>query len=152
MGTAPDRDGTDMEVFVKESNAFMKQLQEESDRGAALAGVAFLDELLARLFKAKMLDNKVSRELLDGFGPLATFSARIKVGYCLGWIGRETFRELNLLREIRNQFAHAHEPVTFADETVAGRCRALSLQKAILPGRLARARDQFLFSAAMLAT
>jgi len=31
-----------------------------------------------------------------------TMSARIKVAYCLGWLGAETLHDLNLLRDTRD--------------------------------------------------
>jgi len=68
------------------------ELNKESDRGAVLVGVAYLDELLTRLFRKKMLlSKKLSEELLEGFGPLSGLSARTKVAYALGWIGPETY-------------------------------------------------------------
>jgi len=152
MQDAQSFDVSKMKAFADEANVFSKQLMGESDRGAALVGAAYLDELLARLFKAKLFDQKISEELLSGYGPLSSFSARINMAYCLGWIGPETYRDLNLLRKIRNEFAHAHAPVTFAHPGVLSRCDELELPKrAIHPGRLAKTRDKFLFAALMLA-
>jgi len=75
-----------LKEFTAEAHIFMKQLLEESDRGAAVVGVAFLDELLGRLLKSRMLDGKTTEDLFEGSSPLATFSARINVAYCLGCI------------------------------------------------------------------
>ena len=72
MARTPDFDFSRVKEFTDEANVFMKQFMEESDRGAALVGVAYLNELLTQLFKAKMLlTDKLSRELFQGFGPLA---------------------------------------------------------------------------------
>jgi DNA-binding MltR family transcriptional regulator len=151
MVEAQDFDLSDLKAFADEANAFQKQLMEESDRGAALVGAAYLDEMLIRLFRVKMrLTKKLDKELLEGFGPLSTMSSRTKIAYCLGWIGVETFRDLNLLRDIRNDFAHAHKPLTFSNATVQARCRELCIPKALLPGRLRKARDNFLLTATML--
>jgi DNA-binding MltR family transcriptional regulator len=149
MSNSQEFDVSKLKVFADEANVFMKQLMEESDRGAALAGIAYLDELLGRLFKAQMLTEKVSEELFGRFGPLSSFSSRIDVAYCLGWIGPETYRDLNLLRKIRNDFAHAHEPVTFSDAAVQSRCSELQIPKGF--GYRLKPRDQFLFAASMLA-
>ncbi len=55
--------------FTGEAQVFMKQLMEETDRGAALVGVAYLDKLLERLFEGKMrLTKDLSKELFRGFG------------------------------------------------------------------------------------
>ena len=136
--------------FSDEANVFLKQLMKESDRGAALVGFAYVDTLLTRLFKAKMLPEKLTEELFEGFGPLATMAARIKVAYCLGWIGPETHHDLNLLRKVRNEFAHAHAPVTFSDASVQARCRELSAPKSVYSNWEFQARDQFLITAMVL--
>lgn len=149
MADSQEFDVSELKAFADEANVFMKQLMEESDRGAALVGVAYLDELLVRLFKARMLTENASEELFGRFGPLSSFSSRIDVAYCLGWIGPETYRDLNLLRKIRNEFAHAHGPVTFADKTVKARCSELQIPKGL--NFRVRPRDQFLFAASILA-
>jgi DNA-binding MltR family transcriptional regulator len=148
--TQPGFDLSGMNQFVDEANVINQQLRDETDRGAALVGVAFLDELLGRLLKSRMLDGKTSEDLFEGSNPLASFSARIDVAYCLGWIGPETYHELHLMRRIRNDFAHVHTPVTFSSDAIQNRCRALQIPQAILPARLPRARDRFLFSVSML--
>jgi hypothetical protein len=99
MSDPQEFDLSDVQASADEANAFMNQLVGESDRGAALVGIAYLDELLARLFRARMLTEKTSEGLLEGFAPLSTFSSRIDVAYCLGWIGPETYRDLHLLRK-----------------------------------------------------
>jgi hypothetical protein len=149
MPDSQEFDVSDVQAFADEANAFIKQLVGESDRGAALVGIAYLDDLLAGLFRAHMLTKKVSEGLLEGFAPLSTFSSRIDVAYCLGWIGPETYRDLHLLRKVRNEFAHAHEPVTFSSAKVQARCRELQVPR-VLSHRV-RSRDQFHFTAVMLA-
>jgi len=151
MEKADDFDRSKLKAFVHEANVAISQLMKESDRGAVLVGVAYLDDLLIRLFKAKMrLTKTLSKDLFDSSGPLSTLSSRIKVAYCLGWIGPETFRDLDLLRKIRNDFAHLHKPITFEDPSVQSRCRELEMPKGFLPARLSRAKDQFIGTVSML--
>jgi hypothetical protein len=149
MSDPQEFDLSDVQASADEANAFMNQLVGESDRGAALVGIAYLDELLARLFRARMLTEKTSEGLLEGFAPLSTFSSRIDVAYCLGWIGPETYRDLHLLRKVRNDFAHTHEPVTFSSAKIQARCRELGTP-GVLPNGV-RTRDRFHFAAVMLA-
>src|SRR5437660_221811 len=47
----PSPDFSKLSQFNRDGIAFGKQLEQESDRGAALTGLAFLDELLKRLFE-----------------------------------------------------------------------------------------------------
>jgi DNA-binding MltR family transcriptional regulator len=49
-------------------------------------------------------------------GPLSEFSARIKVGFAMYLFGRETRDDLEIIRRIRNLFAHQSTVLTFATE------------------------------------
>ena len=60
-------------------------LGEESDRGCVLSAAAFLDNELGKLLKSVLVqDDKLSKVLFEGYGPLATFSARIDLAYIKG--------------------------------------------------------------------
>jgi DNA-binding MltR family transcriptional regulator len=143
-----DLDGSKSKAFADGANIAINQLMKESNRGAVLVGVAYLDDLLIRLFKARLrLTETLSEDLFESSGPLFTLSSRIKVAYSLGWIGPETFRDLNLLRKIRNDFAHLHIPITFEDPSVQSRCRELEMPKGFGPeppaGALSMKRPKF---------
>src|SRR5262249_31340265 len=53
--------------------------------------------------------------LLKYSGPLASFSARIDVGFAIGLYGDETKSDLHILRKVRNDFAHELMPKTFIE-------------------------------------
>jgi DNA-binding MltR family transcriptional regulator len=94
---------------------FLDELEAQTDRGSALVAAAFLDDILEGTLRAHFLDApKQVGELLDG--PLSSFAARTKLAYCMGLIGRTIFDDLNVIREIRNDFAHHHEPISFEDQ------------------------------------
>lgn len=109
----------DLEYFSK----FLKEFQDETDRGAALVGAALLDEQLLALLKSHFLKKKQSIELLEGgTAPLGTFSARIKASYCLGLITDLEHKELQLIRKIRNEFAHHVHGLGFEDDAITTLC------------------------------
>ena len=55
------------QAFLDEANIFLEQLSSESDRGAVLAGVSYIEELLLRLFQAKLLlTKKLGGYLFEG--------------------------------------------------------------------------------------
>lgn len=109
----------DLEYF----SGFLKEFQAETDRGAALVGAALLDKQLHDLLRSHLLDKKESLELLEGgSAPLGTFSARIKASYCLGLITDLEHRELQLIRKVRNEFAHQTHGLTFQNEKIASLC------------------------------
>jgi hypothetical protein len=149
MGTSPDF--SDLSEFTREGLSFGEQLEQESDRGAALVGLAFLDVMLKRLFELKLLDGTIAEKLLSYPGPLSTTAARSDVAYALGWIGAKTYRDLVTLRKIRNKFAHAHEPVKFTDSAVEALCAKLELGKTANTGPIATPREQFMWASGRIA-
>lgn len=116
-----------IEELQKEVKVFREGLTAESDRGCALYATAYLDKALSDLLYVSVVyePKKVDKDLFDFNSPLGTFSSRIKMAYYLGKISKEARRDLDLLRDIRNKFAHHPSVVSFDDESVANKCREL---------------------------
>lgn len=84
-----------------------RELQSGSDRAVAVVGGALIDEIMRRvLMQTLRADDKVQKDVLDGNGPMSTFSARINMSYLLGLYGKEVHHDLHILRKVRNEFAH----------------------------------------------
>ena len=62
-------------------------------------------------------------------GPLSTFSAKIKAAYAMGVIPRSARDELDMIRHIRNAFAHSWEQIGFSTKAVAIACDQLRIPK-----------------------
>lgn len=106
---------------------FRRELTNETDRGVALYAAAHLDERLAKLLRAFLVqDEAVAEPLFKGIGAFASFSARIDTAYLLGLVPASVRRELHLVRKIRNGFAHEAKPLRFSDDPIAARCRELT--------------------------
>jgi DNA-binding MltR family transcriptional regulator len=93
-------------------------LSRESDRGLILVSASYLDEALERLLRARFLiEHKKSKSMIDPlfntFGPLSTFSAKIKVSYAIDLIEKWVYRDFEILRKLRNEFAHSIGPAVF---------------------------------------
>src|ERR1700730_6663198 len=87
--------------------AFLDDFNKETERGAALAAAAFLDALLERVLAAFLIPNNSGINLTNGFNaPLGTFSARIAACHAMGLISEREFKEYELIRKVRNEFAH----------------------------------------------
>jgi len=101
---------------------FAADLQKESDRGPAIVGSAFLDDLLSELVARHLLDDKQAADelLTSPLSPLGSFYARILAAYCLGLVTSDERNDLTIIRKIRNEFAHGPPGLTFADETISG--------------------------------
>jgi hypothetical protein len=54
------------------------------------------------------------------YSPLATFSGVIQLGYAYGLIAADDYRDLNLIRKIRNEAAHCDCEFSFGDPRARG--------------------------------
>lgn len=105
---------------------FLAEFQKESDRGAALVGAALLDARLERILRAHFVEGKSAKELLEGGNaPLASFSARIKCCHALGLITSHEKNDIDLIRAIRNEFAHQEHGLSFEGTKIKSLCSSL---------------------------
>jgi hypothetical protein len=111
---------------IKDWQGFGKEFLTESDRAAAVLGAAWLDVRLRRRMEQLLVDDrKAMAPLFTGLGALSTFGARIRVAYGLGIVSKASFNDLQLVKTIRNRFAHDLHGLSFADEAIANLCRQL---------------------------
>lgn len=112
---------------VRKINAFRKALTSESDRGCALFAAAYLDVSLSDLLYVSLVESKkIETDLFKGTAPLSNFSSRIKLAYYIGLISKSTRRDLDTIRDIRNDFAHKVETISFQTQSIRDRCKNLS--------------------------
>ncbi|KTD88157.1 hypothetical protein [Paenibacillus etheri] len=123
---------------------FIGYFQKETDRGAALIGAAMVESKLEYLLKETLVDNFSKAELFNGpNSPLGTFSSKIKLCHALGFITDKEAREANMIRKVRNEFAHNLEELSFSSQPVSNYC--LQLQ-ANTPGDIKKEKNyRFLF-------
>lgn len=115
-----------IENFNKSRNRFEELFTEmfaESDRGCILIGASVLDDVLCaalkkRLGRTEHASKQAMEPLFAGMGPLSSFSARIKLAYCLGLVGQWEFEDLERIRKIRNKAAHEYTAKTFTDNEI----------------------------------
>lgn len=97
--------------------------EEESDRSAAILTASFIDDLLSEMLQAFLIEDKEVKNLFKGYSPLSSFSARIDVAYALGLITAEMKADLNVIRKIRNHFAHHWDNTGFEIAPVSDFCQ-----------------------------
>ena len=120
------------ETDIQEFSKFLSEFQGETDRGAALVGAALIDIRLSETLRAFMVSPKAAGVLLDGgTAPLGTFSSRIKATFAVGLIDAHERAECDLIRKVRNEFAHQPHGITFADPKIEALCDRLQSD---LPG------------------
>ena len=127
MATNDDRN---WDVF----NQFVNEFKNESDRAAVILGAAKLDALLFQILDRHFKPSLASTdELLDGDSPLSTFSAKIHICYRLGLISADFAKTLNVIRKLRNAFAHEVSGASLASGPQADRLNSLLLPWRPLP-------------------
>ncbi len=111
---------------INDFSLYLEELRKESDRGLPLVGVALIDEKLKQTLKAFFVEGKISEKLLSGYSsPLETFSSRIDTCYALGLLDEFEYQEINLIRKVRNEFAHAKHGISFKTKKIKGLCSSL---------------------------
>jgi mannitol operon repressor len=107
------------EPEMNELSEFLYEFNKESDRGATLNVAAVLDDWLQNILEAFFVDNKSAKDLIGGFNaPLGTFASKATAAHALGLIQDNEFREITLIRKIRNEFGHSWKGVNFDSEKV----------------------------------
>ena len=96
----------------------------ESDRASVIVGAASIEyQLQQMLIKALRPCEAKKDSLFEYYGPLSSFKDKIDMCYRLGLIGDFSYKPLNAIREIRNEFAHSFRP---KDKEVIKLCLKLS--------------------------
>ncbi len=101
----------------------------KSDRAAVILQASIVENILQGTIekKTRPLSRDLRERLFEGNGPLSSFANKINVAYALG-VFADVFRhDLDLIRELRNGFAHTRHPTTFSTPQVAEVCRCLKL-------------------------
>jgi DNA-binding MltR family transcriptional regulator len=105
--------------FHTRAEVLADTLNSESDRGSAIIGAQIMSDRLESLLRAFFRSDAQSRKQIDplfkGFGPVSTFSTRIQMAYVMYLIPRIIRDRLEMIRKIRNHFAHSPTPAKFTD-------------------------------------
>jgi DNA-binding MltR family transcriptional regulator len=108
--------------FLSAYSAFHKQ----KDRGTVLMAAAWLDDLLGELLRRSFRADPGSVDsLLRPDRALGAFASRITLAYLVGLLTPSMREDLEIVRSIRNDFAHTRGHVTFSSPSVRDRCRNL---------------------------
>ncbi|WP_296577428.1 hypothetical protein [Phreatobacter sp.] len=110
----------------KDGEAILAELAVATDRSAAILGASIVDvELTAMIRRFLRDDPKLFAEAINGNGFLSSFSARINIAYMINIYGNTAYADLNLIRKVRNDFAHDLRKGDFEEGSIRGRCAAL---------------------------
>ena len=92
------------------------QMLEERGRGAVLVGVARVDAALEHLLQAVLAPATAKNDgLFLPDRPLGSIGAKVALASRMGLIDTGVERALNVLRKLRNAFAHSTDSASLAD-------------------------------------
>jgi hypothetical protein len=92
-----------------------------------VVGALVADQLFELLKRTLHEDSKVISDMFEGLGPLASFNAQINLAYLIGLVSERVFKDLHIIRKIRNDFAHSLSDGSFKSRSVADRAMNLTL-------------------------
>lgn len=107
-----------------ENRDLQKEFVNASDRAVAIIGASALDTHLEKLLRKYLINDIKAVNALISEGsqpPLSTFSAKIITAYCLGLISKNDFDDFQIIRKIRNEFAHKLSNCDFDNRNVRDR-------------------------------
>jgi DNA-binding MltR family transcriptional regulator len=99
-----------------------------SDRALGIIAASLVEIHLTKLIKQAFIPEiktgskeTVQDRMFQSSGPLGAFSTKIRMAYMMGMISEEFFKNLEIMREIRNRFAHHTEMGSFEIEEISSR-------------------------------
>lgn len=117
---------------IEDLTHFLEELNRETDRGLPLVAAALIDERLEETLRSFFCEGRTATKLLDeANAPLGNFAARSHACFALALVDEFEYSEIELIRKIRNVFAHAKHGMSFRNEKVKALCSSL---RSNLPG------------------
>ncbi len=100
-----------------------------TDRSFAIITSAWAERALERAIISYFpkLDACTFKKLTSSEGPLSSFFVKIHLGFAFGLLDKQNRDNLDIIRSIRNVFAHAPKAVSFRTPLIAKECRKLIL-------------------------
>lgn len=108
--------------------ALESEMYGENDRATIVMSTVIVESALEVFVKDKLrptINSDDNRLLFDYVGPLGTFSSKTLIAYAFNFFGPETRHDLDLIRTLRNGFAHSRRSFGFTTPEVATLCAEL---------------------------
>jgi DNA-binding MltR family transcriptional regulator len=108
-----------LSVSVGLEDTFNEMFSMHTERGAVLNAAALVDEALAHAIQGYMIRSSLKEYMFSPGRAFGDLGVRIRLAYLMGVISKNTYNELEVVREIRNRFAHDHNVKNFAHAAIA---------------------------------
>lgn len=110
----------------EEANAVLDSFDNAPPTAVAILGASVLDYDLERLLRSRLrCDDSAWLDLSEEGGPLGTFSRKITLGFALRAYNSKVRHNLNIVRKIRNVFAHAKMLLNFGNKLIVAELRTV---------------------------
>jgi hypothetical protein len=107
-------------------DAIVDLYKSESDRASAILAASHLEVAVEWVLRAYLVAGKPTDDMFDSNGPLATFSGKVKTAHAVGLMQSSVLHDLDLIRKIRNHFAHTVEAISFDEDPVKTWCNSFA--------------------------
>jgi hypothetical protein len=115
--------------FMAETNS------EKNDRGAAILMATNVENALQGAIVELLVAARI-KGLFRAEGALGSFANKVQMAYAMDIFGDETKANLDIVRIVRNAFAHAKIPIKFDTIQVKEACSHLVIPKSLPPTTL----------------
>lgn len=116
---------------AKDYGEFQENYAGEPDRSVAILAASYIETVLEVHLVRRLVSHKRVNRMFEGYGPLATFSAKIDLSYAVGLIPEHITDDLHIVRKVRNEFAHCPEKMDFSKKSISDLCQKISYSKGI---------------------
>lgn len=104
----------------------IEELRDGSDIAAAITGAAIVEARLEMVLRAKFRTKRpdLVSAIFENRGPLSDFNSKILIAEAFGYITAPMAEELQIIRAVRNAFAHAKQSLSFSHAAVEKKARS----------------------------
>jgi DNA-binding MltR family transcriptional regulator len=134
-GLTPNDEKRTIDQLIDESrlDELIQELKNESDRAAVILITSYIDDQLGILLSYLFVEDSQHDKDFYGSNGISTFGLKIDLCYRLGIVSKVLWRDLKIIKSIRNSFAHDLANCNFSNSDIASRIRELSRFIAIIP-------------------
>jgi mannitol operon repressor len=116
----------EQKLKLNDWDGFREELDAGGDRSFVILCGSRIDAYIDELLRKVLVDDPSEvLELLRG--PLGTAGAKARTLYCLGALSPSEYRNLNILRKIRNKFAHELHGLSLESPEIVDLCSRLEI-------------------------
>ena len=99
----------------------IEEIEEAGDRASAILAASLIEDRLEKAIKLFLHHHKeITPAMFESLGPLASFSAKTRMGFLLGIYSEPFYSTLSRINQIRNRFAHELGVNSFTHPRISG--------------------------------